>query len=144
MSLLHVVDSSAAIKWFTIEPDSDKALLLLGSGLRLAAPDVVLAETANALRRKERMGVMAASTVVTAMIGMPGLFEDLVPSKELISDAVALSQSIDHSVYDCLYIVASRALRAPLITSDDKLVRKVAGTGDASRVTLLSNWSPTP
>jgi hypothetical protein len=137
---LLVVDSSTAIKWFTIEPGSSKALRLLEQGYRLGAPDLVIAETANALRRKERMNALAATAVVEAVSGMARLFDELVPSKALVADAIAMSQSLDHSVYDCLYVAACRNLGAPLITSDGRFVRKLARTPYAKHVIRLDDW----
>ena len=47
-----VIDASVAVKWFTLEADSDPAKQVLRSGLTLLAPRLIVTEVANALARK--------------------------------------------------------------------------------------------
>lgn len=51
-----VVDASVACKWVLEEEDSGQARMLIGTAGQLIAPTVILAETANVLRRRIQNG----------------------------------------------------------------------------------------
>lgn len=51
-----VVDASVAFKWFVAETGSAEARALLGMGAPLEAPELLLAEVANAVWKMERRG----------------------------------------------------------------------------------------
>jgi predicted nucleic acid-binding protein len=140
MSETLVIDSSVAMKWIVDEVDSDIARRLMLSDRALACPEFALAEIANGLRRKERMAILAPNAVIRAIDALPRFFAVLVSTQSLISDATKLSQAIDHSVYDCLYAIASRTLAAPLVTADAQFVAKLATTSHAPNTVLLSDW----
>lgn len=137
-----VVDASIAISWFIAEPHTPQSRRLLGAEIRLAAPDLVLAEAASGLRRKERMNVISEAAVRDAITSLVRTFSPLVPSSQLVADAVVLSQRLNHNVYDCIYVIASRMLSAPFVTNDRKLVRKLADTEHATHAIHLDDWSP--
>jgi predicted nucleic acid-binding protein len=141
MSATLVIDSSVALKWIVEEVDSDIARRLMLSDHALACPEFALAEIANGLRCKERMAVLSPDAVIRAIDALPRFFAVLLSTQSLISDAMKLSQAIDHSVYDCLYAVASRALVAPLVTADAKFVAKLAPTLHAANTVRLSDWT---
>lgn len=46
------VDASVVVKWFLTEPQSDEARRLLTPRFHLHAPDILLAEYANTIRKK--------------------------------------------------------------------------------------------
>jgi predicted nucleic acid-binding protein len=137
---MFVVDATVAIKWFTTEPGSDKALDVLSSANRLAAPDFALAEIANGLRRKQRLKVLPPDAVNRAIEGLPRVFHTLAPCALYVAAATEISQDLDHSVYDCVYLVIARGLAAPLVTADTKFVAKLAGTPYAAHVVALGAW----
>jgi predicted nucleic acid-binding protein len=57
--LIVVVDASVAIKWFIQEPDRTAARLLLEPDKRLLAPELLVAEVANAIwKRSSRVRAM--------------------------------------------------------------------------------------
>lgn len=136
-----VVDACVALKWFVAETDSPKALALLGTGLRLAAPDLVLVEVGNGLRNNARLGRIAPGIPSAAIDDVRRYFAALVPMSEVIDDALSLALAIDHAVYDCTYVIASRMLSRPLITTDERLIARLAGTPDAARVVHLNDWT---
>ncbi len=138
---MWVVDAGVAIKWFVNEAGSDRADLVLEKGARLFAPDLALAEIANGLRRKERMNALSAEATLKAIEVLPRLFQSLIPCYSHICEATRLSQELDHSVYDCLYLAVARALNAPLITADGKFTMKLAGTVYAANAVLLADWT---
>jgi predicted nucleic acid-binding protein len=137
-----VVDSSVAIKWFLNEPGSEESRALLVNGGALLAPDFLLAEVANGLRRQERRGTISASNVDDAVGELADVFAELSSTASLIQPALQLSQQLDHSVYDCLFLAMRNLRGAPLVTADAAFVAKVAGTQYAQNVVLLADWKP--
>jgi predicted nucleic acid-binding protein len=135
-----VVDASVAIKWFVHETDSDRAQWLFNPDVKRIAPDFALAEIANGLRRKERVGDMPQDAVRRSVASMPRLFHRLVTCSDVMTTSIRLSQALDHSVYDCIYLAVAQSLAAPLITADTKFVAKLASSPHAANVVLLSRW----
>lgn len=137
-----VVASCVAVKWVLPEPDAEHAAKLLESDTKLFAPDFTLVEIGNILWKNERLARISADIAGLALVRLPRYYHQLVPTGPLLSDALALARELDHPVYDCIYVVASRLLDLPLVTSDASLVAKLAGTPDQVRVILLDNWKP--
>ena len=135
-----IVDACVAIKWFVAEADSDLAGKLFASDLRRHAPDFAVIEIANALWKIHRRGDITSAAATKAIELAPRFFWSLPSSKNFVDEAFQLATSIQHPVYDCLYVVISRRMKAPLITSDTKLLAKFAGSPDAANVVLLRDW----
>ena len=142
MTVTVIIDACVAIKWFVAEPDSAQAQLLFGATIERAAPDFALLELANALWKNERLGRLETEKVRTAIATLPDFFSQLIPTANLLAEASDLAREIDHPVYDCVYVVASRRLNAQLVTTDVKLIRKLTATKDAKNVVALSAWKP--
>lgn len=142
MSGSLVIDSCVALKWFVDEHDSTSAHRLLTSDLDLVAPDLILVELANAFRKNARLQRMPVEQLERVMETAHRMFTTQIASSALIDEALLLARDIDHPVYDCIYVVAARRAGAPLVTSDSRLVAKVAGTSDKDRVILLEHWKP--
>jgi predicted nucleic acid-binding protein len=53
-----------------------------------------------------------------------------------------VAETDSHPIYDLIYLEAARHLDAQLITADQRFTAKIAGTGLARHVTLLSAWRP--
>ena len=49
--------------------------------------------------------------------------DDLINDKELYREAFKLGCTLDHSIYDMLYLVLARRHNAALLTMDKKLLR---------------------
>ncbi len=135
-----VIDATVAIKWFAVEFDSAKAFEVLAHGGRLAAPDFALAEIANGLRRKERQKFLSTGAVQQAIEGLPRVFDVLSPCAPHLLAATRLSQQLDHSVYDCIYLIVAQSLGAQLLTADGKFASKLSNTAFTSKVVLLHDW----
>lgn len=136
---MRVVDASVAVKWFVEEDGRDSAMEIVRSGEILAAPDIVVFEVLNVLRRKQRQGLVDARQVTGAMEMMTLCFSHLIPSTELAREAVKLSMALDHSVYDCAYLACSSQLGAPLVTADHVFAAKIAGTKVGPTVQVLGH-----
>jgi predicted nucleic acid-binding protein len=135
-----VVDSCVCVKWLIEEDDSEKAIGLLSLGLELVAPDIVLAEAANALWKTVKRGLLTPEHADARLANLPNFFNRLLPSFDLVREALALGMTVDVPVYDCIYVVASRRIGASLVTADSKLIAKLADTPDRSSVVHLHDW----
>ena len=110
----------------TGEPGSDGADRMLEGALR-AAPNLILAETANALRRKARTGGLAQADAARASHEISRMFRRLVASHELRAQAFDLALRRDHPVYDCFYVALAVREGAPLLTADRRLAQRLGG-----------------
>jgi predicted nucleic acid-binding protein len=123
----YVLDSSVAIKWVLPEADSAKAVRLRDeykAGLHeLIAPDVFLAEVANALAMAERQRRIktgeSAVFLHDIVITSPALF----PTSPLLLRAIALAISTGRAVYDCVYLALAEVEACELVTADDQFAR---------------------
>lgn len=116
-----IVDASIAVKWVVEEPGSAAARALLSNGERLIAPDLVLAEIGNAVRKKLARGIIPREQAVIAARTAARAFDELVPTGLLAFTAIELALDLNHPVYDCFYLALAARERLPLITADDRL-----------------------
>lgn len=122
-----VIDASVAIKWTIGESGSEEALRLFQTML-LVAPRLILIECANVLWVKSRRKNITSDDAAEAYAYIAAAPVDYLEDGDLLPSALALAGLLDHSVYDCLYVAASVAIQAPLITADRKLHMKLAQT----------------
>ncbi len=137
-----IVDASVAVKWFVAETDSLVADELSAGNYRLFAPRLILREVANALGRKAMAGLMSAKEACVYLRSLPQYFDDVLAVDEFIEPALENACAIRHPIYDLIYLEAARRLDAQLITADQRFTAKIAGTGLARHVRLLSAWRP--
>ena len=130
-----VIDASVACKWFVEEAGSADAEKLLAGGDELVAPDLIVAEVCSAFWKKLRAGQMTAPQATAAMEGLPGFFDDLVPCHRLGARALAIAEALGHPVYDCFYLALVELNDVPLVTADQRLLARLAGTPWSERVT---------
>ena len=133
-----VIDASVAAKWMAPEPDTPLAEALLADDL--IAPDLLYAEVANILWKKQLRGEMDAATT---QIGARWLLQvplQVHDSASLLADALALALQLQHPAYDCFYLALARRVDAPLVTADRRLHARchaVDAAGLAASVRLL-------
>lgn len=117
-----IVDASVAVKWFSEEAQSDLAEALLASMEPLTAPDLVIAETGNALWKKAARKLLQPHQAISAMAEITSFFDRLVPLGELAARAAELSIELQHPIYDCFYLALAERERAPIVSADEKLL----------------------
>jgi predicted nucleic acid-binding protein len=138
-----VVDASVGIKLLLAEPLSDRADRLFGHlydaiPARFYVPDLFFVECTNVLwKYVRRFGYPsdAARQDVADLVRLPLQ----VASTAALAEA-ALSLAIAHEIaaYDAAYVALSQRLSLPLVTADERLSRRLAGTG--LDVRLLGDW----
>jgi predicted nucleic acid-binding protein len=125
---MAVVDATVAIRWFVHGPGAERAATWLGDAA-LVAPDLILAEAGDALRRYVRAGELQMDEATSILQRLPDSFARLVTTGELARDALLLAQHLDHPVYDCLYLALAQREGLHLLTLDRKLAGLAAQAG---------------
>jgi predicted nucleic acid-binding protein len=121
-----IVDASVAVKWFTVEVLHEEARALLTGSEPLLAPDILATEFANAMWDKARRDEIDEADAVRAVAAVCGRGQpQLHPSTPLVSRAFDLARTLDHPVYDCVYIALAEALDTVLVTADRRFVDAV-------------------
>lgn len=141
MSRSLVVDASVAIKWFFDEGDSEHAADVAACGADLIAPSLLRAELANGLWKKYRQRLVSLEVALSIWSRMPDFFRALVPTEELMTEALAMAFRLDHPVYDCAYLALARRNSATLVTADKRLIAKVRTAEPNVEVIALDEWS---
>jgi predicted nucleic acid-binding protein len=104
---------------------------LLSHAELVAAPDLFVAEIANVYWKYTRFSslpVELARASIHAGIAMIHQWESL---ENLYAEAFEKAVKLNHSAYDCFYLVLAQRLGASLMTSDRKLTALAAELGIA-------------
>lgn len=123
-----VVDTSVALRWFFDLPGSDRAEAILRDGEALIAPDLVIAEIANAAWKLVVSDGVPVAVVEAVVRNAERPFVELVPAAQLKDRAVAIALELRHPVYDCLYVALAEARATRVVTADARLIRRVRQT----------------
>lgn len=137
----RVVDASVACKWFIEEDLSTEAQALAAARYVLLAPDLIIAECANIAWRRVRDGQIALEQAEAFLRALPEWFEGVIPSAQLHEAAFRIARTLNHPVYDCLYIALAVRDAVPLVTADAALARRVRNTPWEKLVELLGGRS---
>jgi predicted nucleic acid-binding protein len=135
-----VVDASVALCWFAAEKETTFANRLIAAAVDLVAPSLMLIELANGLWKKTRRGEMAADLAAAGLREIWRFVPQIVDVADLAEPAMALASELDHSVYDCVYLALAHRRGAPLVTSDQKLMARLARTRYRNDVVRLVDW----
>jgi predicted nucleic acid-binding protein len=112
------IDASAAYQ-LLFDEHAD-ALIARHGGL--TAPDFIVCELLNARWKAQRAAAPAPD--LDFVIDFVGLIE-LEPNISHAAEAAELAERLDHPIYDCFYLAVARARRVKLLTSDERLTRKL-------------------
>lgn len=140
-----VVDASVAVKLYFAERDSDRALQIVANeDLLLHAPDILVAEVANALLRRERDREISAVQVDRALCDLLAIASTLTASSSLMEDTTRIAREMRHPVYDCFYLALAVRLDVTLVTADVTFVERCRerAPAHAARIVLLSQMQP--
>ena len=127
-----VVDASVGIKLFLDEPLSEEAHRLF-AGLAadppqgIYVPDLFYIECADILSKVVRRLGLASEDARLYVEQLGQLALRSRPTAELAADALDIALAYDISAYDAAYVALSARLGLPLITTDEQLVRALAG-----------------
>jgi predicted nucleic acid-binding protein len=141
----YVVDASTAVKLYLIEPLAAEAaalfaLLTAGTPADFHVPDLFFVECANIFWKQARKGTVTAAQVAAFETKLRALPLARTPTFELTVSALPIALAHDITAYDACYVALAQRLGVPLITADQKLQAKLAGTPYA--VVWLGAWTP--
>jgi predicted nucleic acid-binding protein len=124
-----VVDASVLVKTFLREPDSHRAIALLGAN-SLEGPAAVAVEIASAITRRFRMGGIARAGAETALSEARAYFASqamlLHSDAQLLPRAEEIALDLKHALRDCLYVALAERVGGELVTADAVLVARAA------------------
>lgn len=89
----------------------------------LFVPEILLAEAAQVLWKKERAGLLTpdeSDTVWQAILMLP---LEITPHRDLLAGARDLARQTRLTIYDALYLALSWQMGAPLLTADTALAK---------------------
>ena len=128
----YVVDASVGIKWcmparerLTLEAE-DLLAAYLRQEVRLAVPDLFWVEVGNVLWKSVRTGRILRAAADTAYEFMLDLGLAVVPSQNLVRDALPIALDQTRTVYESLYIALAVQSKSQLITADERLANAVS------------------
>ena len=134
-SMTLVADASVIVSLFEQSERREIADRLFESN-DLAAPDIVFAETANALWLPQRSSGTSRELAKEFLARIRRLVR-IVGSDSLVEDAFEIACDLDHPVYDAFYLALARRMRSHVVTFDRRLLRKIAGSEYESFAQLL-------
>ena len=143
-----VVDASLAVKWLVDEEDSENALALRrgwsDSGVRLAAPYLILAEVSNTLHRKVVGGGLALQVAIETLEYTLNTLEiEFHDSTDIHVGALRLADQLNQgAVYDSIYLALAERLDCELWTADRRFYRAARRFSD--RIRWLGDFAAAP
>lgn len=137
--MIIVVDASVAIKWFVREELHEQALLLLDHAEQLQAPDLIVTEVTNIAWKKSVRNEISDTQARIIAVAIRQYIPTLRPSTELTEQALDIALTLNHPVYDCLYLTCADGVAGVLITADRRLCNIVHGTAFEKTVRYLGD-----
>ncbi|MCG2767899.1 MAG: type II toxin-antitoxin system VapC family toxin [Anaerolineae bacterium] len=121
------------IKLFVIEPLSDRADALFAHltddpPARFYVPDLFFIECTNVLWKYVRHFGYPLESARQDAADLTDLRLLSIPTRELADEALKVAVAHDITAYDAAYVALSGRLSLPLVTADEALVRRLAGT----------------
>lgn len=140
----YVIDASVAVKLFLPEPLAIESAALVGlladPATVFHVPDLFYVECANIFWKQVRRGNTNPAQV-RADLNLLNAWRLINTSTfDLIADALPIALAHGVTAYDACYVALAARLGVPLVTADQKLVQRLAGTPLAA--VWLGAWTP--
>ena len=125
--MIGVVDTSALIRLFVpdgpLPNDFERFLRGVEQGINIAiAPELLLAETANVINKKQLSGELSESESDQLFPEILSFPVRLFPHRPILPRAFELARVHKITVYDTLYLSLAEEHGAVIFTSDRKLL----------------------
>jgi predicted nucleic acid-binding protein len=130
-----VIDASVALKWVINEQGSDAAFALHGE--RMTAPSIWLAEAGNALWRHVRLGEITSIEAQNRFALLEQASVRTTPIEQDAAEALRIASTLNHPMYDCLYLAAAVREEAIVVTADARFASRVRESEFHDRLRLL-------
>lgn len=95
----------------------------------LIAPEFLLLELGNILRKYHHFAQLDAHDVTEYMTSARDIIRHWIPDKLLLDRALEISIAFNHAIYDCLFLALAELFEAPIWTLDEKLKFKAKSLG---------------
>lgn len=141
MDGLLVVDASIAVKWLIHEDDSHVADRLLEGGHRLFAPQLMTLEVGNALWNKTRRGELDLWEAEDLALSIAEFAVEWTTDELLVAEALRLSLTLNHPIYDCAYLSLANHIGAIVVTADKRFLQAVSNTEYQDSVIALDAFA---
>ena len=119
-----IIDASIAVKWVVEEEGTPEALTLRRRA-KLLAPELLVAECANILRKKVQREELSKEEALLAARLLQAADIELLPTRSLLESATRTAIELDHPAYDCLYLALAIVSDCRFVTADERFVRKL-------------------
>jgi predicted nucleic acid-binding protein len=141
-----VVDASVGLKWMMSEPDSYLAEALARTEPDLLVPDFWLNKATNVLWLQVRRKLFTPEEAREALAQLRAQVEPMpTTGMGLHEAALEIGITVDHSIYDTLYVAFAIAMDASaVVTADGRFVRSINAHPDPSvsaMVLPLDAWA---
>jgi predicted nucleic acid-binding protein len=124
-----VIDASVALKWAVTEPGSVTANALLERDALLVAPEHLLGEVGNGLRKRVAQKVLSREDAIAALESIVQLEIEFISGAERWARTLADALRWGVTSYDALYVAVAVDLDAVLVTADQRLLASAAIAG---------------
>lgn len=131
-----IVDACVAAKLFISETDFDLAERAFVDDAQLIAPDLILVEVGQALRKAWRKGVIDGDHMDRALRRLLTLSGKLFATSQLVADAAVISRILRHPLPDCGYAALHWRTGAPVVTADEAFVKATLAVGAWNDTTI--------
>jgi predicted nucleic acid-binding protein len=116
-----------------------EARALLAGSVELVAPDIIVTEVANALRRRTVEGTVTREQALDALNDLPKCFSTLVSSEQTVFAAFDLAVTLNHPFPDCVYLASAVLNGARPVTDDRKFFEKAVANERRASIALLAD-----
>jgi predicted nucleic acid-binding protein len=123
-----VLDASVVVQLFFEERHSRAAERCLKRARDLLAPDLMWAEVANVVWKRQRRGAISQEDAEAILVDILALPVGVYEARGLLPAALDLAMRFGQSVYDCLYVALAVKTSSVTITADRRLADAFADT----------------
>ncbi len=121
--MIYIIDANIAIKWTFQETFSEIAERIAEESL--IAPDFILVEAANVIWKKYRKGEINISLIDQCLLDIKDAISSFILTTTIFRDSLQIAATLDHPVYDCIYLATAIHTQHPLVTADKTFYHKV-------------------
>ena len=135
-----IVDANIIVHALINSPYSDKARQIFEADISIAAPDILAGEVANVLGKLTRTKLITKDQAELFFDTLHNMPLNILDSNLIIGKAFSLSLDYAHGYFDCIYLEVARMHSLPLLTLDEKLIKKFSKRGPT--LIHLNDWKP--
>ena len=121
--MIVVLDASAAIEIVLHRNSAENLAKYIIEADWVIAPTLFISEVTNTIWKYQKFADFPYSSCEKALEQALALPDDFINELELYREAFKLSCTLDHSVYDMLYLLAARRNNGILLTLDKQLIK---------------------